>query len=209
MRMRKSLIDRGAISVKLNKLKDEKLDISPEKRSGVSLNDPADLFEKYIEHDKPKKLDLDLLKDLNRSLLIDRRWANVYKNVGNKLWTTHELETFLPADLAATDLASNPLTHYCIIRNDLPRGVLAAQLIHAAGESGCGKLPQNTFAVALSTKDEDQLLRLEQKLIRADIPHKAIREPDLPWDGELMAIGIAPMERQKLRKYLSNFPLIR
>lgn len=73
MRMRKSLIDRGAISVKLNKLKDEKLDISPEKRSGVSLNDPADLFEKYIEHDKPKKLDLDLLKDLNRSLLIDRR----------------------------------------------------------------------------------------------------------------------------------------
>lgn len=69
LRMRMSMLDRGAASVKLNKVKEEKLDlgiVTP--KTGVSLQNPADLFEKWLEHDKPKRLDLELLKKLNSEL---------------------------------------------------------------------------------------------------------------------------------------------
>jgi len=101
-------------------------------------------------------------------------------------------------------------THYCIIRKDLPLGVLAAQLIHAAGESSPGNLPDNTHAVALAAKSEEHLLFLEAKLRRLSIPHKAIREPDAPWNGALMAIGIEPVaDRNQVKKVTSSLPLLR
>lgn len=83
------------------------------------------------------------------------------------------------------------LTHFCIVRRDLPRGVLAAQLIHAAGESS-ERVPEGTYAVALAAKNEGHLALIEQKLVDAGIPHHAVREPDSPWNGALMAIGLAP-----------------
>ena len=83
------------------------------------------------------------------------------------------------------------LTHFCIVRKDLPRGVLAAQLIHAAGESS-GQVPEGTYAVALAARNEGHLSLLEQKLKDAGLPHHAVREPDAPWNGALMAIGLAP-----------------
>lgn len=88
---------------------------------------------------------------------------------------------------------AHTITHYCVIRQDLPRGVLAAQLIHAAGESAGGVLPTSTIAVALAARDEAHLVTIEQQLRRLAIPHRAIREPDPPWNGALMAIGIAPV----------------
>ncbi|MFV8749694.1 peptidyl-tRNA hydrolase [Nannocystaceae bacterium ST9] len=87
-----------------------------------------------------------------------------------------------------------------MIRQDLPRGVLAAQLIHAAGESSRGALPPHTVAVALAARDEVHLESLEQALRRLDIPHRAIREPDPPWNGALMAIGIVPVADRSIVK---------
>lgn len=102
------------------------------------------------------------------------------------------------------------LTHYCICRDDLPRGTLAAQLLHAAGESSPGDLPTGTIAVALAAKSEDHLVFLEEKLRRLAIPHKAIREPDAPWNGALMAIGIQPVaDRNKVKKITSGLPLLK
>lgn len=101
------------------------------------------------------------------------------------------------------------LYHYCIARIDLPVGDLAAQLIHAAGESSPGNLPPETRAVALGARSEIELLKLEQKLKKKNIPHVAIREPDEPWCGQIMAIGIAPCRRSLIRKEVSNFPLIK
>jgi len=93
------------------------------------------------------------------------------------------------------------LTHYCLVRQDLPLGDLAAQLIHAAGESsGPGDLPDGTFAVALAAKSHAHLEHLERKLVRLAIPHHSIREPDAPWNGELMAIGILPVDDRELVK---------
>lgn len=97
-----------------------------------------------------------------------------------------------------------------IVREDLPRGVLAAQLIHAAGESSPGGLPTHTFAVALAARDQPHLEFLEQKLLERKIPHRAIREPDAPWDNALMAIGLEPVaDRALVKPVTSSLALLR
>lgn len=102
------------------------------------------------------------------------------------------------------------LKHVCIVRCDLPRGVLAAQLIHAAGESAPGSLPSGTHAVALGAEDESSLEKLERRLIKLGVPHHAIREPDSPWCGALMAIGVVPMAQNKnLRKATGSLRLLK
>jgi len=47
-----------------------------------------------------------------------------------------------------------------------------------------------------------ELLALE-----AGVAHAAIREPDEPYCGELLAIGVAPQQRGPLRRFLSRFRL--
>lgn len=115
----------------------------------------------------------------------------------------------MTSEAAGSTPVRSPKTHYCIIRQDLPVGVLAAQLIHAAGESASG-VESGTYAVALAAKDEAHLEFIEARLRRLCIPHKAIREPDPPWNGALMAIGIEPvLDRQPLKKVTKNLKLIR
>lgn len=88
-------------------------------------------------------------------------------------------------------------------------GVMAAQIIHAAGESSPGNIPKGTFAVALAAESEIHLAAIERQLITKNIDHVAIREPDAPWDGALMAIGIAPGDRRIIGKEVSRLPLVR
>ncbi len=97
-----------------------------------------------------------------------------------------------------------------IVRKDLPFGVALAQTVHASGESAQNtKVPPNTHAVVLAVPDEASLLAVEKKLLEAGIEISAIREPDAPWNGQLMTIGIKPQPREKIRKLLSNLPLYR
>ena len=86
---------------------------------------------------------------------------------------------------------------------------MAAQCVHAAGESSPGNLPEGTYAIVLAVPNIAKLLALEKRLVEVNIPHKAIREPDAPWNNELLSIGIEPMDRRKVRKYLSNLPLLK
>lgn len=87
---------------------------------------------------------------------------------------------------------------------------MIAQTIHAAGESSPGpSLPPDTHAVALAASSEQELLDLEMKLVQAGIPHRAIREPDAPWCGQLMAIGIEPCKRELVQEYTRAFKLVR
>ncbi|MHB8407965.1 MAG: hypothetical protein ACYDHY_07765 [Acidiferrobacterales bacterium] len=104
---------------------------------------------------------------------------------------------------------SETLYHYCIVRGDIPHGDQAAQLIHAAGESSPGRLPPGTFAVALKAKDEPNLRGVSALLTRNGFGHVRIIEDDEPFNGQLMAIGIPPQTREKLRKLLSSLPLVR
>lgn len=97
-----------------------------------------------------------------------------------------------------------------MVRKDLPFGVALAQVVHAAGESAQKiEVPPQTHAVVLAIPDEVSLLEVEKKLLEAGIEISAIREPDAPYFGQLMTIGIKPQTREKIRKLLSNLPLYR
>lgn len=101
------------------------------------------------------------------------------------------------------------LYHYVLVREDLPIGVQAAQIIHAAGESCEGPLPSGTYAVALGCRNEDHLLEKAQLLWDSEIPHKVINEPDEPYHGEAMAIGLFPTtDRDRIKKCTSDLPLL-
>ncbi len=99
--------------------------------------------------------------------------------------------------------------HYVIVRADLPHGVQVAQTIHAAGESVKEPVPSSTYAVALHAPNEASLIELEAHLALRGMPFVAIREPDAPYNGQLMAIGVQPMVRTKqLRKMFASFKLV-
>lgn len=105
------------------------------------------------------------------------------------------------------------LHHYVIVRSDVPVGTLAAQIVHAAGESS-DRVPKGTRAVVLETSSEKSLLRIERKLRRVGASFHAVREPDAPWNGALMAIGINPTNRDDeafapTRKVLRRLRLLR
>lgn len=130
---------------------------------------------------------------------------------------------------------SDPLTHYVVVRRDLPLGVMAAQLVHAAGESffklsfpgssvqsaaapqgqaeAAGSTPapgatldvSQTIAVVLGARNEAKLLKLERELVAAGVPHVAVREPDAPWNGQLMSIGAVPGNKEALRAHFREF----
>jgi peptidyl-tRNA hydrolase len=87
--------------------------------------------------------------------------------------------------------------------------VQAAQLIHAAGYSSPGNLPDGTYAVALTAKNEAELRALADALAREGLPHHLIVEADAPYSGQATAIGITPTNRRLLKKHLSRFPLLR
>lgn len=86
---------------------------------------------------------------------------------------------------------------------------MAAQIVHAAGESSPGDLEPGTNAVVLSVPDEASLLALEHKLRCGLVGHAAIREPDAPWNGALTAIGLVPVEdRKSVKPILAGLPLL-
>lgn len=112
--------------------------------------------------------------------------------------------------LCRIDLHAPPyLTHYCVVRADLPIGVQAAQLIHAAGRSSPGRLPDGTYAVALSCANEDALRELACALQASNVPAELIVEDDQPYHGQAMALGVAPADRRRLKRLLSRYPLVK
>ena len=104
---------------------------------------------------------------------------------------------------------AGPLTHYIVVRCDLPIGTLAAQLVHAAGESSPGNLAEGTHAIVLGVPDESALNEVAAKLDAAGVEHVKVLEPDAPWNGALMALGVKPGYRTELRRHLSYLPLFR
>jgi hypothetical protein len=80
-------------------------------------------------------------------------------------------------------------------------------IVHAAGESAAG-IEAGAHAVALHA-DPAQLGALERVLSERGVPHAAIREPDPPWCGALMAIGVMPARDGRVRRLLAHLPLVR
>lgn len=107
-------------------------------------------------------------------------------------------------------MSEHRVSHYCIVRDDLPRGVIAAQLVHAAGESAGGELPPGVRAVVLAVPDERSLVRVAARLHDLGVPHRVIREPDPPWCGAAMAIGMCPIAETDRRAHsvLARLPTL-
>jgi hypothetical protein len=87
--------------------------------------------------------------------------------------------------------------------------MLAAQLVHAAGESSPGGLPPGTFAIVLAVPTEAALAVEADRLEQAGVRLVRIYEPDAPHDGALMALGLAPERKEMLRRHLSSIPLLK
>lgn len=101
-----------------------------------------------------------------------------------------------------------PFRHFVIVRGDLPEGVRSAMIIHATGES-CEGHPKGTHAYALLARDEEHLLELAGRLWDAEIPHVVVDEPDEPYNGQAMSIGIfLTQDKAKIDKVTSSLPLV-
>lgn len=84
----------------------------------------------------------------------------------------------------------------------------AAQIVHAAGESSPGNLPEGTNAVVLTVNNEAVLARLADAMTGAGVKLVRVREPDR--NNELMAIGLLPVtDRREVRRHTSMLPLLR
>lgn len=107
------------------------------------------------------------------------------------------------ATVEACELDSCP-RHYVVVRSDLPLGVLAAMVTHAAGESG--PVPEHTRAVVLSVPDEASLKEVAKLCPQAVLGRGLILETEGPYAGQLMAIGLAVVKGR--RPELSHLPIL-
>ena len=96
-----------------------------------------------------------------------------------------------------------------VVRADLPRGLQAANILHAAGESSPGNLSRGTHAVCLTVPDELALRALTDRLEAVGLAPFRIIESDPPYTGQLMALGFAPARKEVMRRHLSSLPLLR
>ena len=99
-----------------------------------------------------------------------------------------------------------------IVRDDAPPGVQLAQTIHAAGRSaqlpGADAAAPPAIAIALAAPPLE-LAALARALAARDVPHVVVHEPDAPWHGALMAIGVVPTSRARVRSLVAHLPLVR
>jgi len=68
-------------------------------------------------------------------------------------------------------------------------------ICHAAGETGPTEV--GTFAVILSVPNEQSLMNLSSALAARGHVHHLVVEPDAPYFGQAMAIGLPPGPRCK------------
>lgn len=84
-------------------------------------------------------------------------------------------------------------------------GIAAAQSAHAACGSMTGPENPETHRVILSADSSAALEAIASELAVAGLHHVVIREPDEPYNGTAVAVGVEPMDRAKVRGLLANF----
>ena len=125
-------------------------------------------------------------------------------NVVCSMWGCHRSCSESPDRRTAEEAAE---FHYVVVRDDLPRGIQSAFIVHAAGESGPAR--PGTHAVALCVPDETSLASALARAQAAHLPVIAVHETGGPYDGQLMAFGIAPGGKEERQRALSSLRLIR
>ena len=82
-------------------------------------------------------------------------------------------------------------------------------IVHAAGESSPGNLADDTHAIVLTARDELDLALVADRLEVSGVGLVRVHEPDAPYNGALMALGLRPARKESLRRFLSSLPLLR
>jgi peptidyl-tRNA hydrolase len=102
------------------------------------------------------------------------------------------------------------IRHYVIVREDLPPGVVAAQVAHAAGisahHSDCN--PSEASVVVLGARNTQHIHALARRFTNWGLSHVQIHEPDAPWNGALMAIGLPPTNQPNFSHYFQDLELL-
>jgi len=89
----------------------------------------------------------------------------------------------------------------------LPVGLLAAHLVHAAGESGAGhRFAPHTNAVVLGCSLA-ALERLRTELTAAGVAHVPVFEDTPPFKDQLTALGLSPTKKSVLKPHLKKLKL--
>lgn len=92
--------------------------------------------------------------------------------------------------------------HYIVVRADLPLDALIVNVAHAAGESLVeAPIPKTTRLVLLQVPNALELAETAVSARMKGFTVADVYEPDPPYNGALMAIGLAPSTRRnQLRK---------
>jgi len=101
------------------------------------------------------------------------------------------------------------LTHFVIVRNDLPRNILALSVMHAAGESSPGGLPSDTHGALLAVPDEAALAAQAVRLRARGVQIVEIHEDRAPYGGQLMALGVVPGRKEDLKRHFGGLPTLK
>ena len=139
-----------------------------------------------------------------------RRLTRRRRSVKGEVCTIDREQPVCITDSDSGTLVSEPLYHYVIVRGDIPFGDAMAQNTHASGESAVLAIrgvPEGTRAVVLEAENESEIERYSVKLTDRGILHVVIREPDAPFNGAAMAIGIPPLPRKRIGGVLRSLPL--
>lgn len=109
-------------------------------------------------------------------------------------------------------MIGEPPYQYVVLHKSLLNspGAACAQAIHAATES-IRKLPvaDDTHAVVLMADSSLQLEGQADKLKGAGVAFALICEPDEPYRGAAVALGVAPMERALIQPLMVGFKVFR
>jgi hypothetical protein len=82
-------------------------------------------------------------------------------------------------------------------------------IVHAVGESLDATHAPETYACVLAARDGEHLAAEADRLEAAGVTLVRVREPDTPYNGALMAVGIRPTRKGDLRRHTSSLPLLR
>lgn len=71
-----------------------------------------------------------------------------------------------------------------------------------------GSMIDRTVVVILGARNELKLKKLQQRLLQFEVPHVSITEPDAPWNGQLMALGLVPTDKRTVEQYLRDYHML-
>lgn len=103
-----------------------------------------------------------------------------------------------------------PVQYIVLLAAMNQRGVAAVQAAHVAAESiRCLPVSNETIVRVLAARDTDELRALSARLKELGIHHVLNTEPDPPYKGVCVALGVEPMEEDRIKPLMAGLKVFR